>query len=179
MDSLTERAQRGGRAASRSRTSRGKVCNPSVPGSGGVTERVTVPPRSRKGVHTVTLSGQLVGGFRLQVACFPVHSGCSSTRRQSPGRWKFLDLTACLSRSHLKSPATAGTCQEALPRHQHDSAKRCGPWPWGQVLIQPSSSTVCNSGTSTAPQVGDLLHRSIEGSVEAQFQFDGSSGLGG
>ena len=41
--------------------------------------------------------------------------------------------------------------------------------PWGQVLIQPSRWAVCDSGMSTAPQVGDLLSRSIEGPVETQI----------
>ena len=44
-----------------------------------------------------------------------------------------------------------------------DSAKRCGPWPWDQVLIQPPRWTVRDSGMSRAPHVGDLLQRPSEG----------------
>ena len=51
------------------------------------------------------------------------------------------------------------------PRHQHDSAKRCGPWPWGQVLIQPSRWTVRDSGLRRAQHVGDLLQTPSEGRV--------------
>ena len=48
-------------------------------------------------------------GFRPHIFCSPVHCGAVRARQQSP---ECLDLTRRPSRSHLKSPATAGTCQE-------------------------------------------------------------------
>ena len=57
------------------------------------------------------------------------------------------------------------------PKHQWDTAKRCGPWLWGQVLIQPSTWTVCDSGTSTAPKVGDLPQRPNGGQVSWRIDW--------
>ena len=62
------------------------------------------------------------------------------TRRQSLGRWKFLDLTARLSGSHLKSLATAGTCQEL---------RWTKPW-----MMACSSVTVPKIRNSTAHPLG-------------------------
>ena len=47
----------------------------------------------------------------------------------------------------------------------------------GQVLIQPSRRTVCNSGTSKAPQVGGLLQRPIEGPVDARLHGGPRTGV--